>query len=47
MNYRIREIEKKDDKKIESVIRFCLIEYGAAQEGTAWADPDLCRFSRI
>lgn len=47
MNYRIREIEKKDDKKIESVIRFCLIEYGAAQEGTAWADPDLCRFSEI
>lgn len=47
MKYRIREIEKKDDKKIEDVIRFCLVEYGADHEGTAWTDPDLCRFSKI
>lgn len=46
-NYRIRLIEKKDDKAVEGVIRSCLIEYGANHEGTAWADPDLCRFSEI
>lgn len=28
-------------------IRTCLIEFGAAREGTAWADPDLGRFSEI
>lgn len=43
----IREIEAKDNAGIESVIRSCLIEYGADHEGTAWADPDLCRFSEI
>ena len=42
MNYIIREIEKSDDKKIEAVIRSCLIEFGANHEGTAWVDPDLC-----
>lgn len=47
MNYTIREIEKKDDKEVERIIRTCLIEYGANHEGTAWADPDLCRFSEI
>ena len=43
----IREITKADDKVIENIIRNCLIEYGADHEGTAWADPDLCRFSEI
>ena len=47
MNYKIRTIEKKDDKEVEAVIRACLIEFGADHEGTAWADPDLCRFSEI
>ncbi len=47
MEYRVREIEKRDDEKIERIIRDCLIEYGADHEGTAWADPDLCRFSEI
>lgn len=47
MKYTIREIEPKDNRKIESVIRTCLIEFGAAHEGTAWADPDLGRFSEI
>lgn len=47
MNYRIREIEKKDDKAVEGIIRACLIEYGGNHEGTAWADPDLGRFSEI
>ena len=43
----IREIRKEDDPVIEKIIRDCLIEYGADHEGTAWADPDLCRFSEI
>ena len=47
MAYTIRKIEKKDDLAIEKVIRSCLIEFGADHEGTAWADPDLCRFSEI
>ncbi|MCH5259800.1 MAG: GNAT family N-acetyltransferase [Lachnospiraceae bacterium] len=45
--YKIREIEKKDDKRIEAVIRTCLIEFKANHEGTAWADPNLGRFSEI
>ena len=47
MDYLIREIEKKDNKAVEGVIRACLIEYGGNHEGTAWADPDLGRFSEI
>ena len=47
MNYNIRRIEKRDDLEVEGVIRSCLIEFGADHEGTAWADPDLCRFSEI
>ena len=47
MEYKIREIEAKDNKQVENVIRTCLIEYGANHEGTAWADPDLGRFSEI
>ncbi len=47
MNYTIREIQPKDNKQVETVIRTCLIEFGANHEGTAWADPDLGRFSEI
>lgn len=47
MEYHIREIEERDNKKIEHVIRTCLIEYGADHEGTAWADPQLGEFSTI
>ncbi len=47
MSYRIREIQKKDNAAVEHVIRSCLIEFGADHEGTAWADPDLGRFSEI
>ena len=47
MKYSIRKIEKEDNKDIERVIRSCLIEFGANHEGTAWADPDLGRFSEI
>ena len=47
MEYKIREIEARDNKAVENVIRTCLIEFGANHEGTAWADPDLGRFSEI
>ena len=47
MNYQIREIENKYNKKIEEIIRSCLVEFGADHEGTAWADPDLGRFSEV
>lgn len=47
MNYTIREIEAKDNRDVENVIRTCLIEFGANHEGTAWADPNLGRFSEI
>lgn len=47
MNYIIREIEPRDNKEIEKIIRTCLKEFGADHEGTAWADPDLGRFSEI
>lgn len=47
MNYTIREIESKDNKGIEQVIRSCLIEYGANHEGTAWADPYLGTLSAV
>lgn len=47
MKYNIREIEAKDNKEIEKIIRSCLIEFGANHEGTAWADPNLGRFSEI
>lgn len=45
--YTIRLIEARDNKVVESVIRSCLIEYGANHEGTAWADENLGRFSEI
>ena len=47
MEYKIREIESRDNKEVENVIRTCLIEFGANHEGTAWADPNLGRFSEI
>ena len=37
----IREIEKKDNKEVENLIRTCLIEYGANKPGFAWSDPKL------
>ena len=45
--YMIREIRAEDNAAVEKLIRSCLIEFGAAHEGTAWADPDLGRFSEI
>ncbi len=47
MEYRIREIEPKDNAKIENIIRTCLIEFKANHDGTAWTDPNLGRFSEI
>lgn len=47
MEYKIREIDEKDNKEVENVIRTCLIEFGANHEGTAWTDPNLSRFSEI
>ena len=47
MEYKIRKIEEKDNKEIEKIIRTCLIEFGANHEGTAWAYPNLGRFSEI
>ena len=47
MEYEIKEIEEKYNKELENVIRTCLIEFGANHEGTAWADPNLGKFSEI
>ena len=47
MNYTIREIAAKDNAAIEKIIRDCLVEFNANKGGTAWADPDLSRFSEI
>ena len=45
--YRIRPIEPADNKTVETIIRGCLTEFGAAHEGTAWADPFLGRLSEV
>lgn len=47
MEYIIREINKKDNKEIENIIRTCLIEFGGNREGLAWADPELGRLSTV
>lgn len=43
----IREIQKQDNKQVEALIRFCLMEYGANKPGCAWEDPDLGRFYEL
>jgi hypothetical protein len=43
----IREIEKKDNKEVENLIRTCLIEYGADKPGCAWSDPNLGSFLEL
>lgn len=43
----IREIEERDNAQVEALIRYCLIEFEANHEGTAWMDPDLGRFSEV
>ncbi len=47
MDYQIRPIEPRDNAAVEGIIRACLLEYGHAHEGTAWADPALGRFSEV
>lgn len=47
MAYKVSEIEKRDNEAVENIIRTCLIEFGPDHEGTAWAAPDLGRFSEI
>jgi len=43
----IREIEEKDNKQVESLIRTCLIEFGGDKPGCAWSDPNLGYFSKV
>ena len=45
--YYVREIEEKDNRAVEAIIRFCLIEVGGNREGTAWTDPNLGIFSEV
>ena len=47
MEYCIREIEERDNKAVEEIIRYCLVEFGADHEGCAWTDPCLDRFSQV
>lgn len=44
---KIREIEEKDNKEVESLIRSCLIEFGADKPGCAWSDPNLGCFYEV
>lgn len=43
----IREIEKRDNKQVESLIRTCLLEFGANKPGCAWTDPNLGCFYEL
>ena len=43
----IRKIEEKDNKAVETLIRSCLIEFGANKPGCAWTDPHLGKFYEI
>lgn len=43
----IREIQEKDNKDVEMLIRTCLIEFEANKPGCAWSDPYLGCFSEV
>ena len=43
----IREIQEKDNKQVEELIRTCLIEFGANRPGCAWSDPNLGCFFQV
>ena len=45
--YQIRTIEARDNAAVEYIIRYCLTEFGANHEGTAWADPNLGHFYEL
>ena len=47
MTYTIRPVEARDNLRIKEIVRFCLDEYHAPHEGSAWSDPDLDRFSEV
>ena len=47
MSVTIRPIEPRDNAGVEHLIRVCLVEFGANHAGTAWADPDLDRYSEV
>lgn len=47
MEYHIRKIEERDNKAVEQIIRYCLMEFGADHEGCAWTDPYLGIFSQV
>lgn len=47
MKTEIRVIRPEDNAAVEALIRSCLVEFGADHEGTAWADPNLGRFSEV
>lgn len=43
----MREIEEKDNKEVELLIRTCLIEFRANKPGCAWSDPNLGCFFQL
>ncbi|HEX9025551.1 MAG TPA: GNAT family N-acetyltransferase [Clostridium sp.] len=43
----IREIEQRDNQQVESLIRTCLIEFGANKPGCAWEDSNLGCFYEV
>jgi len=43
----LRPITADDNQVIATIIKQCLIEYGANKEGFAWADPELDRLSTV
>lgn len=47
MEYKIREIEQRDNAAVEQIIRTCLIEFGGNHDGLAWSDPYLGRLSEV
>jgi putative acetyltransferase len=47
VNHQIRTIQPQDNATVEYIIRYCLTEFGANHEGTAWADPNLGHFYEL
>lgn len=43
----IRDIQRKDNKEVETLIRACLIESGGDKPGCAWTDPNLGCFYEL
>lgn len=43
----IRPISSRDNAAVETLIRTCLLEFGANKPGCAWEDADLGRFSEV